>query len=68
MKLIAIIFAALLLAVLSLPIPNPIFSTEASANKMNGKGNGCSSGKNCMQDRYYAAKRKEAKTPIPKSQ
>ena len=68
MKLIAVVFAALLLAVLSLSIPNPILSTEASANKMNGKGSGCSSGKNCMQDRYYAAKRKEAKTLKPKSQ
>jgi len=68
MKLIAAVFAALLLAVLSVSIPNPILSTEASANKMDGKGYGCSSGKNCMQDRYYAAKRKEAKTPKPKSQ
>ena len=68
MKLIAAVFAALLLAALSLAIPNPIFSTGASANKMNGKGNGCSSGKNCMQERYYAAKRKEAKTLKPKSQ
>jgi hypothetical protein len=68
MRLIAAVFATLLLAVLSLSIPNPIFSTEAWANRMNGKGNGCSSGMNCMQDRYYAAKRKEAKTPKPKSQ
>ena len=68
MKLIVAVFATLLLALLGLSIPNPIFSTEASANRMNGKGSMCSSGMNCMQDRYYAAKRKQAKTPKPKSE
>ena len=65
MKWIIAGFASMALAILSLSIPAPIFTTEASANKMNGKGMGCSSGKNCMQDRYYAAKRKEAKTKKP---
>jgi hypothetical protein len=61
MKLIAAAFAALLLAVLGLSIPNSIFSTAASASRMNGKGSMCSTGTNCMQDRYYAAKRKGKK-------
>jgi hypothetical protein len=43
MKWIATAFAALLLAVLTLSIPAPVFTTEASANRMNGKGN-CSGG------------------------
>jgi len=34
---------------------------EASANRMNGKGSMCSAGMNCMQERYYAAKRRESK-------
>jgi hypothetical protein len=59
MKWIVPVFAALFLATLSLSIPAPLFSTEASANKMNGKPT-CGQ-MNCMQDRYYAAKRKEAK-------
>jgi hypothetical protein len=68
MKLIAAAFAAFLLAVLSLSIPAPILTTEASANRMNGKGSGCSGGMNCMQERYHAAKGKEAKTKKPKPQ
>ncbi|MFY9952473.1 hypothetical protein [Bradyrhizobium sp.] len=63
MKLIAAAFAALFLAVLSLSIPAPIFTTEASANRMDGKPT-CGQ-MNCMQDRYYAAKRREAKTKKP---
>jgi hypothetical protein len=63
MKPIAAAFAALFLAILSLSVPAPIFTTEASANKMNGKPT-CGQ-MNCMQDRYYAAKRKEAKTKKP---
>ena len=43
MKWIATAFAALLLAVLALSIPAPVFTTEASADRMNGKGN-CSGG------------------------
>jgi hypothetical protein len=43
MKWIATAFAALLLAVLTLSIPAPVFTTEASANRMNGRGN-CSGG------------------------
>jgi hypothetical protein len=45
-------------------LPAPIFTTEASANRMNGKAS-CGM-MNCMQDRYNAAKRKEAKTKKPK--
>jgi hypothetical protein len=63
MKLIAAAFAAVSLAVFSLSIPAPIFTTEASANKMNGKPT-CGQ-MNCMQDRYYAAKRREAKNKKP---
>ncbi len=43
MKWIATAFAALLLAVLTLSIPAPVFTTEASADRMNGRGN-CSGG------------------------
>jgi hypothetical protein len=64
MKLIAAAFAALFLAALGLSLPAPIFTTEASANRMNGKAS-CGM-MNCMQDRYNAAKRKEAKTKKPK--
>jgi hypothetical protein len=64
MKLIAAAFAVLFLAVLSLSVPSPIFTTEASASRMNGKAS-CGM-MNCMQDRYHAAKRREAKTKKPK--
>jgi hypothetical protein len=57
-------FAAVFLAALSLSVPAPIFTTEASASRMNGKAM-CGM-MTCMQDRYYAAKRKEAKTRNPK--
>jgi hypothetical protein len=65
MKVITSTMAAILIALFTLAIPAPIFTTEASASKMNGKGSQCSTGANCMQDRYYAAKRKEAKTKKP---
>ena len=55
MRLIIAAVAALTLAVLSLSIPAPIFSSEASASKMNGKGSSCSEGTNCMSARYRAA-------------
>jgi hypothetical protein len=32
--------------------------TSAQAGRMNGKGMGCSTGTNCMQDRYNAATKK----------
>jgi hypothetical protein len=64
MKCIAIALAAVI-ALFTLAIPAPIFTTEALASKMNGKGSQCSTGTNCMQDRYYAAKKKEAKTKKP---
>jgi hypothetical protein len=64
MKLIAATFAALFLAALSLSIPAPIFTTVASADRMNGKAT-CGQ-MVCMQDRYYAAKAREAKTKKPK--
>jgi hypothetical protein len=60
MKWRTAVVAGLFLATLSLTVPAPIFTTEASANKMNGKPT-CGQ-MNCMQERYYAAKRKEAKT------
>jgi hypothetical protein len=60
MKLIAAAFAALFLAVLGLSVPAPIFTTEASANRMDGRAT-CGQ-MVCMQDRYYAAKRKTTKT------
>jgi hypothetical protein len=63
MKLIAAAFAALFLAALGLSVPAPIFTTEASADRMNGKAT-CGQ-MNCMQDRYHAAKRREAKTKKP---
>jgi hypothetical protein len=43
MKWIVPAFAAAALALLSLSIPSPVFTTEASANRMDGKGN-CSGG------------------------
>jgi hypothetical protein len=64
MKLIALAVAALFLAVFSLSVPRSIFTTEALASRMDGKPS-CGH-MNCMQDRYYAAKRKEAKSKKPK--
>jgi hypothetical protein len=43
MKWIIPTFATAVLAVLSLSIPAPVFTTEASADRMNGRGN-CSGG------------------------
>jgi hypothetical protein len=43
MKWIVMALAAVALAIFSLSIPAPIFTTEASANRMDGKGN-CSGG------------------------
>jgi hypothetical protein len=43
MKWTIMIFASIALAILSLSIPAPVFTTEASAGRMNGKGN-CSGG------------------------
>jgi hypothetical protein len=43
MKWIVPTFSAAALAVLSLSVPSPIFTTEASADRMNGRGN-CSGG------------------------
>jgi hypothetical protein len=43
MKWIVPAFAAAALALLSLSIPSPVFTTEASAGRMDGKGN-CSGG------------------------
>jgi hypothetical protein len=43
MKWIVPVFAAAVLAILSLSIPAPVFTTEASASRMDGKGN-CSGG------------------------
>jgi hypothetical protein len=56
MKLVAAAFAALFLALLGLSVPAPIFTTEASANRMDGKAT-CGQ-MVCMQDRYYAANQK----------
>ncbi len=36
--------------------------TSAQASRMNGKGGWCSSGSNCMQDRYKASTAKAAKS------
>jgi hypothetical protein len=63
MKLIAAAFAALFLALLGLSVPAPIFTTAASASRMDGKAT-CGQ-MNCMQDRYYAAKRRAPKTKKP---
>jgi hypothetical protein len=68
MRLMVSGFAAVFLAMLTLSIPAPILTSQASASKMNGKGSGCSTGMNCMQDRYHAAKAKEAKSKKPKPQ
>jgi hypothetical protein len=43
MKLMITVFASIALAILSLSIPAPVFTTQASADRMNGKGN-CSGG------------------------
>ena len=61
MKLIAATFAALFLAVLSLSIPAPIFTTVASADRMNGKAT-CGQ-MTCSRDTYLAAKRREGAKP-----
>jgi hypothetical protein len=61
MKWIAAAFAALLLAVLSLSVAAPILTTEASASRMNGKASMCSSGMNCMPERYQAAMKRAKK-------
>jgi hypothetical protein len=53
MKWIIAGFASVALAILSLSIPAPIFTTEASADRMNGKGN-CSGGV-CTQKKAPAA-------------
>jgi hypothetical protein len=63
MKLIAAAFAALFLAVVSLSVPAPMFTTEASANRMDGKAT-CGQ-MVCPRESYYAAKRREAKTKKP---
>jgi hypothetical protein len=42
MKSIIIGVAAAALAILALSIPSPMISSGAYANKMNGKGSGCS--------------------------
>jgi hypothetical protein len=43
MKWIIPVIAATVLAALSLSIPAPVFTTEASASRMDGKGN-CAGG------------------------
>jgi hypothetical protein len=43
MKWIIAGFASMALAILSLSIPSPVFTTEAHADRMNGKGN-CAGG------------------------
>jgi hypothetical protein len=50
-------FASVALAVFCLSI----FTTQASANRMNGKGGWCSEGMNCMSDRAKAAMAKSRK-------
>src|SRR5260221_14385345 len=59
MKWIATAFAALLLAALTLSIPASIFTTEASANRMNGRGN-CSGG-------VCTDRRPTAQTAVPQT-
>jgi hypothetical protein len=55
--------ATLVLASTFSVAPAPLVSTDALASRMNGKPS-CGQ-MNCMQDRYYAAKRKEAKQKKP---
>jgi hypothetical protein len=43
MKLMITVFASIALAILSLSIPAPVFTTQASASRMDGKGN-CAGG------------------------
>jgi hypothetical protein len=43
MKWMIPVFASIALAIFSLSIPAPVFTTQASADRMNGKGN-CSGG------------------------
>jgi hypothetical protein len=61
MKWILSVFASLALAVAILSIPSPIISSQASANRMNGKGMGCSEGMNCMSGRAKVAARRGQK-------
>jgi len=44
--------------------PGPIFSSDASANRMNGKGPWCAEGMNCMSARATAASAKSRKAPM----
>jgi hypothetical protein len=63
MKRIIPIFATLGLAAMVSSAPVPLVSSDALASRMDGKP---SCGQiNCMQDRYHAAKRKEAKQKRP---
>lgn len=64
MRWIIAVPATALLALVSLSVPNPLFTTEAFASRMNGKAS-CGQ-MNCMQDRYFAAKRRAAKGKKPR--
>jgi hypothetical protein len=63
MKWIIPTFAAFVLASLISAAPAPFISSDALAGRMDGKPS-CGQ-MNCMQDRYIAAKRKEAKQKKP---
>ena len=64
MKFVLGALAAVALAVLSLSIPAPVFSSDAQASRMNGKGSGCSDGMNCMAARHKAATAKAKKSKM----
>jgi hypothetical protein len=64
MKWIIPTATAVALATLSSAIPARFVSSDAFASRMDGKPS-CGQ-MNCMQDRYHAAKRKEAKQKKPK--
>jgi hypothetical protein len=63
MKWIIPTLAAFVLASLISAAAGPFVSSDAFAGRMDGKPS-CGH-MNCMQDRYYAAKRKEAKQKKP---
>jgi hypothetical protein len=64
MKWIIPAVSAVALAAFASAFPMPFASSDAFASRMNGKPS-CGQ-MNCMQDRYYASKRKAAKQNNPK--
>lgn len=61
MKWIVAGFIAVVLAIATLVMPSPVFTSKAFASKMDGKGTGCSDGFSCMSNKARAASAKKGK-------